>query len=119
MLCPDRTENISLMYDGGLPPPIVFLNCCVNSQNFINEITTCSFQHDSPSSPDPIEPPITNYVSEKNKPYVDLLLDNMKRGIVISATQGSIYAERVCKCAVFVYAPTSDGDYQFLLKLSR
>ncbi|VEL26215.1 unnamed protein product [Protopolystoma xenopodis] len=73
----------------------------------------------SPAAPDPIETQIPHHVSDANKAYVDLLLENMVRGIVLSATHGSIYVERMCKCAVFVYVPTSDGDHIFMRKLGR
>ncbi|KAF8565926.1 hypothetical protein P879_09329 [Paragonimus westermani] len=73
----------------------------------------------SPAAPDPVEAQIPHHVSEANKEYVDLLLDNMVRGIILSATQGNIYAERMCKCAAFVYVPTSNGEYVLLKKLGR
>ncbi|TPP60592.1 Interferon Regulatory Factor [Fasciola gigantica] len=73
----------------------------------------------SPASPDPIEAQIPHHISETNKQYVDLLLQNMVRGVMLYVEQGSIFAVRMCKCAVFVYLPTSSGDFVLLKKLGR
>lgn len=43
----------------------------------------------------------------------------MIRGVVLYVEQGSIFAIRMCKCAVFVYVPTSSGDFVLLKKLGR
>ncbi|CAH8573597.1 unnamed protein product [Dicrocoelium dendriticum] len=76
-------------------------------------------QISSLASPDPVEVQIPHHVSEANKEFVDLLLENMIRGVILSVIQGSVYAERVCKCAVFVYAPVCTGEYVLLKKLGR
>lgn len=79
----------------------------------------------SPSVLDPVEVQIPHHVSEANKKYVDLILNNMVRGIVLSVTDGNIYAERVCTCTVFVYSPvlSADGvaedEYVLMKKLGR
>lgn len=43
----------------------------------------------------------------------------MVRGIILTVIHGSIYAERICKCAVFVYIPTVGGEYILAKKLGR
>ncbi|CAH8443183.1 unnamed protein product [Schistosoma turkestanicum] len=85
--------------------------CCIYYGRF-DEIS-------SPAAPDPIEAQIPHQISVANKAYVDLLLDNMVRGIILTVIRGSIYAERICKCAVFVYIPTVDGEYILARKLGR
>ncbi|CAL8107517.1 unnamed protein product [Calicophoron daubneyi] len=85
--------------------------CCIYFGRY-DEIT-------SPAAPDPVEAQIPHYISEANKEYVDLLLDNMVRGIILSVTHGSIFAERMCKCAVFVYVPAANGEFLLLKKLGR
>ncbi|VDQ18009.1 unnamed protein product, partial [Trichobilharzia regenti] len=73
----------------------------------------------SPNAPEPVEVLIPHQVSVANKHYVDLLLDNMVKGIILTVVRGSIYVERVCKCAVFVYIPTVSGQHVLLKKLGR
>nr|CAH8830608.1 unnamed protein product [Trichobilharzia regenti] len=85
--------------------------CCVYYERF-DEIT-------SPNAPEPVEVLIPHQVSVANKHYVDLLLDNMVKGIILTVVRGSIYVERVCKCAVFVYIPTVSGQHVLLKKLGR
>ncbi|CAH8450414.1 unnamed protein product [Schistosoma rodhaini] len=85
--------------------------CCIYYGRF-DEIS-------SPAAPDPIEAQIPHQISVANKAYVDLLLDNMVRGIILTVIHGSIYAERICKCAVFVYIPTVGGEYILAKKLGR
>ncbi|CAH8436576.1 unnamed protein product [Heterobilharzia americana] len=85
--------------------------CCIYYGRF-DEIT-------SPAAPDPIEAQIPHQISVANKAYVDLLLDNMIRGIILTVVHRSIYAERICKCAVFVYIPTGSGEYVLIKKLGR
>ncbi|VDK83017.1 unnamed protein product [Dibothriocephalus latus] len=72
----------------------------------------------SSAVPDAIEAQIIRHVSDANRSYVNLLLDNMYRGVIVTSSRGSIYIERLCKCAVFVYAHSGD-DYIFLKNLSR
>lgn len=69
-------------------------------------------QTNSPTAPDPIETNIIHHVAEVNRSYVELLLDNMIRGINITVIHGNIYAERLCKCAVFVYAPNGSNHHR-------
>ncbi|KAK4472410.1 hypothetical protein MN116_003666 [Schistosoma mekongi] len=85
--------------------------CCIYYGRF-DEISSLA-------APDPIEAQIPHQISVANKGYVDLLLDNMVRGIILTVIRGSIYAERICKCAVFVYVPTVDGEYILAKKLGR
>ncbi|KAH8853805.1 Interferon regulatory factor 4 [Schistosoma japonicum] len=85
--------------------------CCIYYGRF-DEISSLA-------APDPIEAQIPHQISVANKAYVDLLLDNMVRGIILTVIRGSIYAERICKCAVFVYVPTVDGEYILAKKLGR
>ncbi|KAG5449469.1 Interferon regulatory factor 4 [Clonorchis sinensis] len=85
--------------------------CCIYFGRF-DEIS-------APAAPEPVEAQIPHHISEANKDYVDLLLDNMVRGVILSVVRGSIFAERMCKCAVFVYTPTPSGDHILLKKLGR
>ncbi|TGZ59113.1 hypothetical protein CRM22_009274 [Opisthorchis felineus] len=85
--------------------------CCIYFGRF-DEIS-------APAAPEPVEAQIPHHISEANKDYVDLLLDNMVRGVMLSVVRGSIFAERMCKCAVFVYTPTPSGDHILLKKLGR
>ncbi|BHF72511.1 interferon regulatory factor [Sparganum proliferum] len=102
---------------------IQHLNIRVKDSIVTNPNGCCIYfgRYDEASSsavPDAIEAQIIRHVSDANRSYVNLLLDNMYRGVIVTSSRGSIYVERLCKCAVFVYAP-SGGDYVFLKNLSR
>ncbi|KAH9285023.1 Interferon regulatory factor 4 [Echinococcus granulosus] len=74
------------------------------------------------SSPDAIEMAITHNVADENRAYVDMLLSNMTRGIIVTASSndGSIYVRRLCRCAVFIYyLNESVGDYVLVKKVFR
>uniref|UniRef100_A0A0R3X3C6 IRF tryptophan pentad repeat domain-containing protein n=1 Tax=Hydatigena taeniaeformis TaxID=6205 RepID=A0A0R3X3C6_HYDTA len=74
------------------------------------------------STPDAIEMAITHNVADENRAYVDMLLSNMIRGIVVTASSsdGSIYVRRLCRCAVFAYyLDEGVGDYVLIKKVFR
>lgn len=95
-------------YDDMIAPP-------VTSSPPIGATTTTS-------APDPIEMSIGHNVAEANRAYVDMLLNHMVRGITVTASShdGSIYVERLCRCAVFVYyLDEATGEYVFVKKVVR
>ncbi|KAL5970336.1 Interferon regulatory factor 2 [Taenia solium] len=74
------------------------------------------------SSPDALEMAITHNVADENRAYVDMLLSNMIRGIIVTASSndGSIYVRRLCRCAVFAYyLDEGVGDYVLIKKVFR
>lgn len=101
--------------------------CCIYFGRF-DEALAANPSTDPPdsisitSSPDAIEMAITHNVADENRAYVDMLLSNMIRGIVVTASSndGSIYVRRLCRCAVFAYyLDEGVGDYVLIKKVFR
>ena len=101
--------------------------CCIYFGRF-DEVVISDTTIDTPdgvsitSSPDPIEMAITHNVSDVNRAYVDMLLTNMIRGIIVTASSadGNIYVRRLCRCAAFVYYfDEGAGEYVLIKKVLR
>ncbi len=99
--------------------------CCIFYGRY-DEMAAPTVNSDSPnatsSAPDPIEMAVGHTVAEANRAYVEMLLNHMVRGITVTASShdGSIYVERSCRCAVFVYyMDEASGEYVFIKKVVR